>query len=65
MLEAIVGISVVALLLIVGFWWTRGGGGVPGGIDDPARQELRKYDARGNRLTDTAAGPEDRENEIE
>jgi hypothetical protein len=64
-LEAVIGIGVVALLLILGFWWTRGGGGVPGGIDDPARKEIRKYDALGDRLPDPAAGPEAREREIE
>jgi hypothetical protein len=64
-LEAIIGIGVGALVLILGFWWTRGGGGLPGGTDDPARQELRKYDALGNRLPDTAPGPQDREHEIE
>ena len=61
MLEAIVGVGLVVLLLILGFWLTRGGGGVPGGIDDPARQELRKYDALGDRLPEPGAGPEDRE----
>jgi hypothetical protein len=61
MVEAIIGIGVVLPLLILGFWWTRGGGGLPGGIDDPARQELRKYDPLGNRLPDPAAGPEERE----
>jgi hypothetical protein len=62
-LEAIIGISVVLLLLVLGFWLTRGGGGLPGGTDDPARQELRKYDALGNRLPDPAAGPEERDAE--
>jgi hypothetical protein len=63
--EAIIGVSVVVLLLILGFWWTRGGGGLPGGTDDPARRELRKHDALGNRLPDAAAEPEEREHEIE
>jgi hypothetical protein len=61
MLEAVVGVGLVLLLLILGFWLTRGGGGVPGGIDDPARGELRKYDALGDRLPEPGAGPEDRE----
>jgi len=65
MLEAIVGVGVVLLLLILGFWLTRGGGGVPGGIDDPARQELRKYGALGDRLPEPGAGPEDREPEFD
>jgi hypothetical protein len=63
-LEAIVGVGLVLLLLILGFWLTRGGGAVPGGINDPARQELRKYDALGDRLPEPGAGPEDREHEI-
>jgi hypothetical protein len=65
-LEAIIGLSVIALLLIAGFWWTRGRGGVPGGIGDPAREELAKYSARGERLPEAGADePEDRERQVE
>jgi hypothetical protein len=38
MLEALIGLGVIALLLVAGFWWTRGGRGVPGGLDDPAAE---------------------------
>jgi len=64
-LEVIIAVAVV-LLLIAGFWWTRGGGGVPGGIDDPARQQLSKYTALGDRLPEPSADePEDREHQVE
>jgi hypothetical protein len=59
-LEAIIGLSVIAVVLIAGFWLTRGRGGVPGGIGDPAQEELAKYSALGERLPD--AGAEEREN---
>ena len=65
MLEAIVGIGAVLLLVILGFWLTRGAGGVPGGADDPSRQELRKYSALGDHVPDPTADAEDREHEIE
>jgi hypothetical protein len=47
MVEAIVAIALV-VLLIAGFWWTRGYGGVPGGVDDPARQELLRHTELGD-----------------
>jgi hypothetical protein len=63
-LEAIIA-GVIVVLLIVGFWWTRGAGGVPGGIDDPARDALRKYDELGDRVRDPSESIRDREREIE
>jgi len=48
----------VVVLLIVGFWWTRGAGGLPGGTDDPARQELRKNDELGDRLPEPGVDPD-------
>ncbi len=51
MVEAIIAGGIV-VLLIVGFWWTRGAGGVPGGTDDPAREELRHYNELGDRVHD-------------
>jgi hypothetical protein len=67
MLEIIIPL-VVLLVVIVGLWWTRGagGGGLPGGIDDPAREELAKYSARGARLPEAGAEePENREHQVE
>jgi len=57
MVAAIIAGAVV-VLLIVGFWWTRGAGGLPGGIDDPARQELHKYDELGDRLPEPGDDPD-------
>lgn len=48
MLDVIIAVAIV-ILLVAGFWWTRGGGGVPGGIGDPAREQLTKYDELGDR----------------
>jgi hypothetical protein len=48
-LDAIIAGGIV-LLLIAGFWWTRGRGGVPGGSDDPARQQLSRYNELGDRM---------------
>jgi hypothetical protein len=64
-LEAILGIGVVLPLLALGFWLTRGAGGVPGGTDDPAMHEVRKYTVLGDRVPDPAAQGEDREHEVE
>jgi FtsZ-interacting cell division protein ZipA len=64
MLGAIIAIAIV-VLLVVGFWWTRGGGGVPGGIDDPARQELPRFDELGDPVEPPGLEREDREHEIE
>jgi hypothetical protein len=47
-LDIIIAVA-VAVLLAAGFWWTRGAGGLPGGIDDPARQEFMKYTPTGRR----------------
>jgi hypothetical protein len=58
-LDAVV-VVIVVLLIVAGFWWTRGAGGVPGGTDDPAREELRKYDELGDRLPDPAEEMRDR-----
>jgi FtsZ-interacting cell division protein ZipA len=64
MLGAIIAIAVV-VLLVVGFWWTRGAGGLPGGADDPARQELRRFDELGDPVQPPGLEREDREHEIE
>jgi hypothetical protein len=64
-LEIIIAGAVV-VLLIAGFWWTRGAGGVPGGVDDPAHQELTKYTPLGDRLPEAGAeGPDDRAHQVE
>jgi hypothetical protein len=63
-LEAVIGGAVV-LLIIVGFWWTRGSGGLPGGTDDPAREELRKYNELGDRVPTAGEVAKRREREIE
>ena len=63
MLDGIIA-GVFVLLLIVGFWFTRGRGGIPGGIGDPAREQLSKYAALGERLPEPGADePLDREQE--
>jgi hypothetical protein len=64
MLGAIIAAGIV-LLLIAEFWWTRGAGGVPGGDDDPARQELRHFDELGDPMPPPGTETEDREHEIE
>jgi hypothetical protein len=65
MVEIIIGATLV-VALILGFWFTRGGGGVPGGIDDPAREELERHSALGYRLPDAAEeDPESREHHAE
>ncbi len=56
MLDAIIAGAVV-LVLIVGFWWTRGAGNLIHRIDEPARQEMRKFDEIGNRLPDPGDEP--------
>jgi hypothetical protein len=63
-LEGIIAGAVV-LLLIAGFWFTRGRGGVPGGIGDPAREQLSKYSALGERLPEPGGEPLDPEHEVE
>jgi hypothetical protein len=63
-LEGIVAGAIV-LLLIAGFWFTRGRGGMPGGIDDPALEQLAKYPALGEQLPEPGAEPEDRGHEVE
>lgn len=47
MVNAIVAGAIIALL-IAGFWWTRGAGGMPGGVEDPARQELQRFTELGD-----------------
>lgn len=65
MLDIVIPIAIV-VLLIVGFYLTRGGGGMPGGINDPAGEELRR---RFGPLGGPAAAPpedhEDREHQVE
>jgi hypothetical protein len=64
-LDAIIAGAIV-VLLIAGFWWTRGRGGMPGGIGDPAREQLSKYSALGERLPEAGAEErEDREHQVE
>lgn len=64
MLDAVIAIAIL-VLLIAGFWWTRGAGGMPGGINDPARQELRRFDELGDPMAVPGTEVEDREHEIE
>jgi len=47
----------VVVLLVAGFWWTRGYGGIPGGVDDPARQNLARYDEIGDPLPPAGEDP--------
>jgi hypothetical protein len=49
----------VAVLLVAGFWWTRGAGGVPGGIGDPAREELRHFTELGDPMPPPGEAPHD------
>lgn len=57
MVEAII-IGAVVLLLIAGFWWTRGAPSyLPGGIDDPARQDLARFDELGDPLPPAGEDP--------
>lgn len=66
MLEAIIALSAIAVVLIIGFWLTRGRGGMPGGIGDPASEDLSKYSALGERLPEPGRGePPDREHQVE
>jgi hypothetical protein len=62
--EVIVPIAVV-LLLALGFWWTRGAGGIPGGTNNPAREELRRFTELGDPAPRAGAEPEDREHQVE
>jgi hypothetical protein len=64
MLDVIVVVAIV-VLLAAGFWWTRGAGGMPGGIDDPAREEARRFTELGDPMPTPGVEPEDREHEIE
>lgn len=51
MVDALIAGAVV-LLLIAGFWWTRGAGGLPGGVDDPARQKVvERFDQTGGAMS--------------
>lgn len=64
MKDAVIATAIVALL-IVGFWWTRGAGGIPGGTDDPAREELRRFTELGDPMPPPAEADEGRDREIE
>lgn len=37
----------ILLLVAVGFYLTRGGGGVPGGLEDPALNQVAEYSPLG------------------
>ncbi len=63
MLEVII-VAAIVLVLAAGFWWTRGAGGIPGGIDDPAFQQLRHLDKVGDPI-ELPREREDREHEVE
>ena len=49
MLEAII-LGGIVVVLVVGFYLTRGAGGMPGGVDDPARQQLLEYTPLGDHV---------------
>jgi hypothetical protein len=63
MKDTVIAIAIV-VLVIVGFWWTRGAGGMPGGVEDPAREGLEGIDRLGDRVG-VPEEHEDREHEIE
>ncbi len=50
---------------VVGFWWTRGAGGLPGGGDDPSREELRRFTELGDPVSPLVKEREDREQQVE
>src|ERR1700728_3776255 len=54
MKDTVVAIAIV-VVLVVGFWWPRGAGDMPGGVNDPAREQLEGVDWTGDR----AGVPED------
>jgi hypothetical protein len=57
MIEAII-VAAVIPVLIAGFWWTLGAPSyLPGGIDDPARQDLARFDELGNALPPAGEDP--------
>lgn len=65
MLEVIIGV-VVAVLLVAGFWLTRGAGGMPGGVGDPAQEQLARSSALGAPLPEPGEEePQDREDQVE
>lgn len=64
MLDVVVPVAIV-VLIGVGFWWTRGAGGVPGGTDDPAREELRRFSELADPMPTPGVEQPDREHEIE
>jgi hypothetical protein len=56
MVEAII-VGGIIVLLAAGFWWTRGAGGIPGGVDDPARQELQRFTELGDPMPPPGGEP--------
>jgi hypothetical protein len=64
MLDVVIPVAIV-VLLGAGFWWTRGAGGVPGGTDDPAREEARRFTELGDPMGAPGVEQPDREHEIE
>jgi hypothetical protein len=64
MLDVVIPVAIV-VLLGAGFWWTRGAGGIPGGSDDPAREDLRRFSELGDPMPAPGVEQPDREHEIE
>jgi hypothetical protein len=55
----------IVVLLAVGFYLTRGAGGMPGGLEDPARNQIAKYTLLGDRAPEAGGDVDlDREREV-
>lgn len=65
MVDGIIAAGVI-ILLAVGFYFTRGAGGIPGGLEDPAYNQLAKYTPLGDRAPQPEEDVDiDREHETE